>query len=103
MIARNHGLAVEVESFGTIAINIYPSPTVYVGSDEDHDNPKCEGVWEWAVKWAERAKLRFPDCSFSVSTGIHDADYRVYAEIVIQSRNGNHKKAADWLIWETDS
>lgn len=100
MINRPHGLTHETP--GRTTINIYPTPTVYVDNADDHDNQKCEDVWEWAVKWTERAKMRFPLCNFSVTTGIHDADYRVYAEIAITGLGGSHSEAAEWLKWETE-
>jgi len=100
MIKRNHGFSVDDVSQTTI--NIYPRPTVYVDNEDDFDNPKLDEVWEWAVRWTERTKARFPLCSFSVGTGIHDADYRVYAEVKISAPNGSHKDAAEWLTWETE-
>ena len=100
MINREHGLKHETPRRTTI--NIYPTPIVYVENDEDFDNPKCDEVWEWAVRWTQRAKKQFPLCSFSVITGIHDADYRVYAEVIINAPNGSHSEAAEWLIFKTE-
>ena len=91
-----------VEEIGRITINIYPKPTVYVGDDQDFQNPRCEVVEDWAIVLTERAKKRFPLCKFSVGIGIHDADHRVYAEIIITSPGGSHAEAAEWLKYQTD-
>lgn len=97
-MVRPHGFS--VQDYSSISVDLYPSPMVYVDGYDDHDNPKCEEVWEWAVTWTERAKLQFPMCQFSVGTGIHDSDYRVYAEVRIIG--GDCSEAAEWLKFKTE-
>ena len=98
MITREHGM--RHETYRTTAINIYPTPTVYVERDTDFDNPKVDEVWDWAKRWTERCKEQFPLCKFDIITDIHDADYRVYAEVRITSPNGSHSEASDWLEYK---
>jgi hypothetical protein len=97
-MSREHGFS--VENFRALSVNLYPSPIVYVDGYEDHDNPKCEEVWDWATTWTERAKMQFPTCTFSTGTGIHDSDYRVYAEVKISGPDC--REAAEWLGWKTE-
>lgn len=101
MINRFHGLSdLEVKR---ISVNIYSNPMLYVGNEEDIENEKFETLVEFVEKWIARAKLQFPLCNFWIrTTGIHDADYRIYAEVVIESPDGSHTDAAEWLTWKTE-
>ena len=95
MINRPQGF--RHEDWRMTEINLYPTTTIYVDGEDDYDNPKCESFFEWADKLCDWAKEQYPLCKFSVAELIHDADFRIYAEIRIQSPNGSHSGAADWL------
>jgi len=99
MISRPHGF--KHETFGTTSLNLYPPITVYVDDEDDFDNPKVDEVWDWAKRLTDWCKEQYPLCRFDIITGIHDADYRVYAEIRITSPNGSHADASDWLRFKS--